>query len=120
MIELTSDEKDGQAIIHLPDQLSQNDWLDFRDQVNRQFIDRGIHHVIIDCERNADMPSIAFGSLTCLSRDFRRINGSLYLVHVSERNRRVLTRTRMDQILPIYGTLTEAFRNPNSSKRAIS
>jgi len=110
MNDLPFSEKDGYAIVHLPDHFGQNDWLAFRNLVNRQFIDNGRIHVIVDCEDNDDLPSIAFGSLTSLSRDFRRINGSLFLVHVSERIRMVLSRTRMDKILPIHGTMTEVFR----------
>jgi anti-anti-sigma factor len=110
MNDLHFTEKDGYAIVHLPSHYSQNDWLAFRNHVNRQFIDNGRIQLIVDCEDNDDLPSIAFGSLTSLSRDFRRINGSLSLVHVSERIRRVLNRTRMDRILPIHGTMTEVFR----------
>jgi anti-anti-sigma regulatory factor len=84
MNDLPFSEKDGYCIVHLPDHLCQNDWLAFRNLVNRQFIDHGRIHVIVDCEENDDLPSIAYGSLTSLSRDFHRINGSLYLVHVSE------------------------------------
>lgn len=110
MNDLPFSEKDGYAIVQLPDHFGQNDWLAFRNHINRQFIDQGRIHVIVDCEENDDLPSIAYGSLTSLSRDFRRINGSLFLVHVSERIRMVLNRTHMDKILPIHGTMTEVFR----------
>ena len=106
----------GQCVIELPGHFDQNDWLGFRDQVNRQFIDSGVQHVIIDCEEAVELPSIAFGSLASLCRDFSRINGSLYLVHVSERNRMVMTRTRMDKLLPIHGTLTEVFRKSSAPR----
>jgi anti-anti-sigma factor len=117
--DLPFSEKDGFAIVHLPDHFGQNDWLAFRSLVNRQFIDNGRIHLIVDCEDNDDLPSIAFGSLTSLSRDFRRINGSLFLVHVSERIRMVLNRTRMDKILPIHGTMTEVFRKGERAGAAL-
>ncbi len=115
MNDLPFSEQDGYAIVQLPDHFCQNDWLAFRNLVNRQFIDSGRIHVIVDCEENDDLPSIAYGSLTSLSRDFRRIDGSLHLVHVSERIRKVLNRTHMDKILPIHGTMTEVFRSERRS-----
>jgi anti-anti-sigma factor len=81
-----------------------------RDLIYRQFIDRGITHVVIDCERCLMLPSIAFGTLTSLARDFRRIQGTMQLVHVSTKIRTLLTRTRLDESLPVMGTLTEAIR----------
>jgi len=112
MSPLSSSEKDGRTIIQLPEHLEQNDWMAFRDRVHRQFIDRGITNVIIDCEQAPDLPSIAYGALIGLARDLRRIKGSFALVHVSTKIRTVLTRTRLDLSLPIHGTLTEIIRRP--------
>lgn len=113
---LVTTEKDGHVVVQLPPGLSQEDWLGFRDHMHRQFMDRGIIDLVIDCESSPELPSIAFGSFTSLSRDLRRSGGSLHLVHVSERIRQVLTRTRMDEYLPIRGTLTEVIRRPAQPK----
>jgi anti-anti-sigma regulatory factor len=107
---LDSREEDGFAIVALPADFDQNDWLAFRGRVNRDFIDRGLNRVIVDCSRAQDLPSIAYGSLTSLSRDFLRINGLLLLIQVSRKDRAVLRRTGIDQFLPIYGTMGEALR----------
>jgi anti-anti-sigma regulatory factor len=107
---LASSERDGYTVVRLPAVFDQNDWLALRGRINRDFIDRGIHRVIIDCQEKGALPSIAYGSLTSLSRDFRSINGMLLLVHVSDKDRLVLSRTGIDQFIPIYATTTEVFR----------
>lgn len=117
MRELPYTEDGGHAVIHLPDDLDQNDWLSLRDLIHRQFVDRGMNRLVVDCERCADLPSIAFGTFTSLSRDLRRMQGSLHLVHVSERIRVVLARTRMDGILAVRGTLTEVIRKREPGPR---
>lgn len=109
MLDLPFAEKDGFCVIAIPPTLDQNDWLGFRDHIHRQFLDRGILNLVLDCERCAELPSIAFGSFTSLSRDLRRMNGSLDLVHVSEKIRTVMVRTRIGQVIPVNGTLTEVF-----------
>ncbi len=107
---LTAQEQDGHLVIEVPANLNQNDWMDLRDHVHRHYIDKGNVHLIFDCERIADLPSIAFGSFTCLSRDIRRIKGSLHLIHVSESSRRVLSRIHLDSLIPVRGSLTEVIR----------
>ena len=107
---LGSREAEGYSIVALPADFDQNDWLAFRGRVNRALIDRGINRVIVDCRENHDLPSIAYGSLTTLSRDFRRIDGMLILVHVSSKDRAVLRRTGIDQFIPIYRSMSGVFR----------
>ncbi len=102
--------QDGHIVIQVPANLDQNDWMDLRNHVHRQFIDQGNIHLVFDCELVADLPSIAFGSFTCLSRDIRRIQGSLHLIHVSEPSRRVLNRIHLDTLIPVRGSLTEVIR----------
>ncbi len=92
--------------------LDQNDWLGLRDLIHRQFVDQGLTQLVIDCESSPELPSIAFGTFTSLSRDLHRAGGSLHLVHVSEKVRQVLVRTRMDTLIPVRGTLTEVIRRP--------
>ncbi len=95
------------AVILLPNMIDQNDWLGLRDLVRRQFIDRGQIQLVIDCEACPDLPSLAYGAFASLSRDLRMAGGSLHLIHVSEKVRNVLTRTRMDVLIPVRGTLSE-------------
>lgn len=110
MKDLPMAEQEGQMVIRLPADLDQNDWLGFRDRIQRTCLDRGLIQVVIDCEGCDELPSIAFGCFTSLARDLRRVQGTLHLVHVSERIRKVMTRTRMDNLVPIRGTLTEIIR----------
>lgn len=110
MRECAFSEREGHTVVFLPASLDQNDWLGFRDAIHRQFMDRGMTTLVLDCEAFPDLPSIAFGAFTSLARDLRRAGGTLHLVHVSERIRQVLVRTRMDEYLPIRGTLTEVIR----------
>jgi anti-anti-sigma factor len=117
MNELPFSEHDGHVVIQLPNHLDQNDWMSLRDLINRQFVDRGMNRIIVDCEQCANLPSIAFGTFTSLSRDLHRMRGSLHLVHVSERIRVVLTRTRMDGLLAVHGTLTEVIRKREPGPR---
>ena len=106
----TATEQDGHVLIQLPDHLNQNDWSELRDHIHRQFIDKGQINLVFDCEHVIDLPSIAFGLFTSLSRDLRRISGSLHLIHLSENSRRVLTRIRLDSLIPVRGSLTEVIR----------
>lgn len=110
MNDLPSTDRGEQTVVSLPGALDQRDWTALREQMHRQFIARGRTRLVLDCEACPDLPSIAFGSFTCLARDLRRVGGSLQLVHVSEKIRQVLTRTRMDEVLPVAGTLTEVIR----------
>ncbi len=112
---LTHSEQDGHILIQIPENLSQNDWIDLRDYAHRQFVDKGHVKLVFDCEQVLDLPSIAFGSFTGLSRDLRRINGSLHLIHVSENSRRVLTRIHLDSLIPVAGSLTEVIRTKGTA-----
>ncbi len=112
MIDLATRDQNGLTVVLLPPKLNQEDWLVFRSHMVRQFIEQGVVDLVIDCESCPELPSIAFGAFTSLSRDLRRAGGTLHLVHVSERIRQVLTRTRLDEYLPIRGTLTEVIRRP--------
>ncbi len=103
-------EKDGHTIVQLPATLDQNDWLSMRDHIHRQFVDQGKTRLVIDCESCPELPSIAFGTFTSLSRDLHRAGGGLHLVHVSEKIRQVLIKTRLDTLIPMHGTLTEVIR----------
>lgn len=107
MTALQFTEKNGYAVIRLPAFFEENDWLGFKDRIFRQFIDLGMVNLVLDCEDCHDLPSISYGAFTCLSRDLRRIKGSLHLVHVSEKIRQVIIRTRLGDYIPIRGTLTE-------------
>ncbi len=59
MSKLESSAQDGYSIVHLTAACDQLDWLAFRGRVNREFTDRGVNRVIVDCRENADLPSIA-------------------------------------------------------------
>ena len=107
MREFAFSEEGGHAVIHLPPSQHQNDWFSLRDRIHQQFIDQGRVHLVIDCELAVFLPSIAIGSFTSLARDLRRIHGSLHLIHVSEKMRRILTRIKLDDLIPVRGTLTE-------------
>lgn len=110
MSRLESREEAGHAVVALSADFDQNDWQALRGRINRDLIDRGFNRVIVDCGRANDLPSIAFGCLTGLSRDFRRINGLLLLIRVSRKDRAVLRRTGIDQFIPIYSTVDEVLR----------
>lgn len=116
MKDLPYTEKDGHIVIEMPATLDQNDWLGMRDLVHRQFVDQGMTRLIIDCESNLELPSIAFGTFTSLSRDLHRSGGSLTLVHVSEKIRQVLIKTRLDNLIPMHGNLTEVIRKSTPTK----
>lgn len=107
MTSLPFTDVDGYTLIPLPATLDQNDWLGLRDLVHREFINRGMLKLIIDCETSPNLPSLAFGTFVSLSRDLRMAGGSMHLIHVSEKIRRVMVRTRMDLLIPVRGTLSE-------------
>lgn len=105
-------EHEGMVVVQIPGCMEQVFWQGFRERIHRQFVDRGMLHLVLDCEECADLPSIAFGVFTCLVRDLRRVGGTVHLVHISERIRLVLVRTRLDECIPVRGTLTEVVRRP--------
>jgi anti-anti-sigma regulatory factor len=110
MKEFTYTEEGRHAVIQLPSCQQQDEWFSLRDRIHHQFIGRGQVHLVLDCEQAIDLPSIAIGSFTSLARDLRRVQGSLHLIHVSEKTRRILARIKLDELIPVRGTLTEVIR----------
>ena len=100
-------EQEGHTVLSLPAHLAQDDWLGFRDLVHRQFSDRRQLRLVIDCVACPALPSIAYGALTCLAHDLRRVGGSMHLVRVSEMTSRFLSRSRLSAIIQVGGTLAE-------------
>ncbi len=107
---LVSRQEDGFTVITIPESLDQNDWMDLRNFILRTYIDQGQTQLVFDCECVPELPSIAFGSFTCLARDVRRSKGTLHLIHISELSRRILSRIRLDALIPIRGSLSEVIR----------
>jgi hypothetical protein len=70
---------------------------------NREVIDRGERRLIVDCLQFTHLPSIAYAGLSGLSRELRRIVGMPLLVHVSEKNRMVLSRRASTSSSPTTG-----------------
>ncbi|GDY12011.1 hypothetical protein LBMAG53_08890 [Planctomycetota bacterium] len=101
MSELPFTELNGKVIVSLPRDLERDDWMTLREQIQRQLIDRGLVHVIIDCSSYAMLPSVAYGAFAGLARDLNRVRGSFRLRRVSENILSVLTRTRLDAVMRV-------------------
>lgn len=102
---------EDRLVVQLPATMSQLAWLGLRDRLDDRCRAAGAR-VVLDCEACPELPSIAYGAFIALARDLRRSGGGLCLIHVSERIRSVLMRTRLEDLVPVHGTLTEVIRRP--------
>jgi len=102
--------KDGISIVTLHENLGQSDYLELRDYLSEKLFINGDVHLIINCEKICELPSLAFGVFCAITRDTLRVGGKLGLIHVSLDIANVMAKTHIDQQVKVYGNLAEAKR----------
>lgn len=105
--------KDGISTVTLHENLGQNEYLELRNHLSEKLFLNGDIHVIINCEKVYELPSLAFGVFCAITRDTHRAGGKLGLIHVSQDIANVMAKTHIDQQVKIYGNFLEAKRDFN-------
>jgi anti-sigma B factor antagonist len=104
---VSMDVQAGIALFALPERLDVSNTRELMLPI-KQGIEGGHRRVVLDFERTQAMDSTALGALVQVYKALKAEGGELVLCNVGDAVRRVLTITRLDQILTLCADRSEA------------
>ena len=103
--------EDGILIITLDgDMIGVGDNLSMIDEAN-DALNEGIEHLAIDLSSVRYINSSGIGTLVSLYTKFKNKGGAAVLVNPTEQTRKILAITKLDAIIPMVTSLSEAKKN---------
>ena len=95
MFDIVSEKKGSLLIIHLQDQLNQQDYLNLKQKIKENFFDNGETCVMVDCAELSSLPSIAYGIFSNLSREAKRAGGCFKLTNVCKEIKDIMEKAKL-------------------------
>lgn len=103
-------EKDDVVVIIPQGELDVTNSNSFKNDIAKEFIDKGKVNIVLDMSGVSYMDSSALGTIISLYKSCRMSGGSFALAGLVDSVRRLFAITALDKVVPIFNTVDDAIK----------